>query len=149
MIVDSLSQAKLYDTLNPYFAKAFEYIATIDTQTIAEGRYAIDGDNVFMMVVDNKPLKNRADAALEAHDKYIDIQLVVCGAEGFGWKQRALCTAPRSEMDTQKDIIFYDDAPSTYVTLGAGEFVIFFPEDAHAPLVGEGTVKKCIIKVLA
>ena len=50
-------------------------------------------------------------------------------------------------MNTQKDVMFYDDEPSTYFTLGEGEIGIFFPQDAHAPLVGDGRVKKAVVKV--
>ena len=33
-------------------------------------------------------------------------------------------------------------------TLVPGEFIIFSPEDGHAPLIGEGEIKKIIIKVV-
>ena len=88
-----------------------------------------------------------ADAALEVHDRYIDIQIVLSGREGFGWKDRSRCAAPRGAMNTEKDVMFYDDEPSTYFTLGEGEIGIFFPQDAHAPLVGDGRVKKAVVKV--
>ena len=50
-------------------------------------------------------------------------------------------------MNTEKDVMFYDDEPSTYFTLDEGEIGIFFPQDAHAPLVGDGRVKKAVVKV--
>ncbi|MBR2398905.1 MAG: YhcH/YjgK/YiaL family protein, partial [Alistipes sp.] len=28
-----------------------------------------------------------------------------------------------------------------------GQFSILFPEDGHAPMLGEGHVKKCIFKI--
>jgi YhcH/YjgK/YiaL family protein len=37
-----------------------------------------------------------------------------------------------------------------YVTVGAGSFVIFFPEDAHMPCMAAGEpakVKKVVVKV--
>ncbi len=37
--------------------------------------------------------------------------------------------------------------PDMYFKLTAGQFAIFFPEDVHAPMIGEGTIKKLIIKV--
>jgi beta-galactosidase beta subunit len=33
------------------------------------------------------------------------------------------------------------------VNVQPGEFVIFSPEDGHAPLIGEGATKKIILKV--
>lgn len=149
MIIDVISNAALYNNVNPRFAKAFQYLKSIDLATIAEGKYEIEGSDIFMTIVDNKELKTKQNAALEVHDKYIDIQILIKGKEGFGWADRALCKAPREAMDKQKDIQFFDDKPSTYFTIDPMQFAIFFPDDAHAPLVGEGIVKKCIIKVLA
>ncbi len=146
MVLDSLALSGDYVSLGKHLAKAFDYVRKTDLLSLAEGRYEVDGDNIFALV-NERDLKKPADAALEVHDKYIDIQIVLRGEEGFGWKTRKDCTSPRGEFSTEKDILFYDDKPSTYFTLKAGEFAIFFPGDAHAPLVGDGKVKKCILKV--
>ena len=37
--------------------------------------------------------------------------------------------------------------PDNYVTVLPGEFVVFFPDDAHAPMIGTGVVHKVVIKV--
>lgn len=148
MILDTLVNSSVYDGINPLFAKAFAHIKSLDLAAMAPGKYEIDGDKLFFSIVE-RGLKTKEEAALEVHDKYIDIQVVVAGTESFGWKDRAKCTSPRGTMDTAKDILFFDDKPDTYPTIGAGEFMIFMPGDGHAPLVGEGQIKKCIIKVLA
>lgn len=92
-------------------------------------------------------MKKPADAKLEIHDEYIDIQVVVSGLESFGWSERADVRLPLGDFDSGKDIRFFDDAPQTYYTLKPGQFTIFMPDDAHAPMVGEGRVKKLIVKV--
>lgn len=146
MILDSTAQAKLYAAVGPHFPKAFDFMKGHDLAALPEGRTEIDGDNVFVLV-NERDLKNPSDAALEVHDKYVDIQVVLRGQETFGWKERKACTAPRGAFDAAKDILFYDDEPTTYFTLQAGQMAIFLPEDAHAPLVGEGKVFKAIFKV--
>jgi beta-galactosidase beta subunit len=35
-----------------------------------------------------------------------------------------------------------------YFDLHVGQMAIFLPEDGHAPMIGEGKIKKCIVKVL-
>ena len=93
-------------------------------------------------------LKRPADAKLEIHDRYLDIQVLVRGErEAFGWSQRDRVTRPLGAFDVQKDIRFYDDVPQTYYEVTPGQFTLLFPEDAHAPMVGEGTVRKIIVKV--
>ena len=65
----------------------------------------------------------------------------------MGWKARSRCLQPHEQYDAEKDIEFFDDVPDTYVTVLPGEFVVFFPDDAHAPLIGTGAVHKVVIKV--
>ncbi len=131
---------------NPRFAKAAAYLQAADLESLAEGRYEIDGSDVFMTIVETA-LRDEADAPLEAHDRYADVQIVVRGTERFGWKNRTGCKPDRNGYRADKDIVFFTDRPSTFVTLSAGAMAVFFPSDAHAPLIGEGTVRKCIVKV--
>ena len=146
MIFDSTANATLYLSLNERFEKAFAYLIKTDLVAAEPGNYEIDGENIYAIVMERE-LKKADEALLEVHDRYIDIQLVAVGSESFGWRDRHTCASPRGEMDTAKDILFYDDRPKSVVTLTAGQFAIFFPGDAHAPLIGEGTVKKCVVKV--
>ena len=136
MIVDTLSGSGRYDALHPRFKKAFDYaVARMDT--LAPGKYAIDGDDLYIVISEGL-LRPEQEAPLEAHDRYID-----------GWRPRERCILPRGEFDEAADIVFFDDKPSCYVSLHPGEFVVFFPEDAHAPLIGSGNVRKAILKIRA
>ena len=43
--------------------------------------------------------------------------------------------------------MLYADRPSTYVTLSPGQWLMAWPEDAHAPVIGNGRIRKLIAKV--
>lgn len=154
MIHDSLGRsAERYYALHPLFRQAFEYIDShLDelADTNSDGKYAIQGEDLFVMV-GSHTLRRAEEAVLEAHDRYIDLQVMIAGSESFGWAQRAACTEPRGTFDTASDIGFYNDSPTSLVTALAGEFVIFFPEDAHAPLIRPegvaGGSRKAIVKI--
>lgn len=146
MIFDSLKNRALYYALAPRLEQAFGYIVSTDLEALAPGRHTIDGDDIFVNVIECE-LKHPVEAKLEVHNAYIDIQVVVSGLETFGWSERADLRQPQTAFDPQKDICFYDDTPQTYYTLKPGQFTILMPEDAHAPMVGEGQVKKLIVKV--
>lgn len=146
MIIDSIEKLTEYETLNPLFPKAIEYIKSLDLKNLQVGKVEIDGKNLFVSVNESN-LKTAANAKLEAHNEYIDIQIPVSKAEGFGWSPRANMKKPVATFDTTKDIQFFEDSYSMQFDLQPGNFVIFFPQDAHAPCVGEGTVTKIIIKV--
>lgn len=147
MILDSIQNAERYYALHPHFKRVFDYLRSTDVKALEEGRHDIDGDNLFVNVssLELRPL----DAAhLEAHNRYIDIQVVIEGEEHFGWSERKDCTMPEDAFDEERDIIFYGDKPQTFYKVRAGQFTILYPEDAHAPMLGDGRVKKLIFKVL-
>ncbi|MEW6501319.1 MAG: YhcH/YjgK/YiaL family protein [Thermodesulfobacteriota bacterium] len=148
MILDVLENAHRYTPLHPLFAKAFAFLARPDLRELALGKYEIDGDRVYAMV-DKGTGRAREEAPLEAHEKYIDIQLVLAGTDTMGWKATSRCTRPTKEYNRAKDIRFFADAPDAWVAVHPGAFVIFFPEDAHAPLVSPGELHKVIVKVAA
>jgi YhcH/YjgK/YiaL family protein len=146
MILDSISNAERYFTLHPHFKNLFDYLRSTDIATLEEGRHDILGDILFVNVA-NAELRKSEDAPLEAHNRYIDVQVVVEGEEHFGWSERRECIMPCTEFDNERDIIFFDDTPQTIYKVRSGEFTILYPEDAHAPLIGEGRARKLIFKV--
>ena len=146
MILDSTKNAERYYALLPHLRRVFDYIATTDLAQLEVGRHDIDGDNLFVNVseLELRPLEA---AHLEVHNRYVDVQVVVGGEETFGWSERCNCHKAEGEFDAERDILFYEDRPQTFYTLRAGQFTILFPEDAHAPMLGEGYVRKLIFKV--
>ncbi len=146
MIVDSLKNSALYYSVNPRLERAFAYLQTVDLETLAPGKYEIDGRDIFLNVVE-RDLKTREEAKLEVHNDYLDVQVVLRGEESFGWSERGNLRYPKEAFNTEKDIQFFDDVPQTYYTLRPGQFTILLPEDGHAPLVGEGPIRKAILKV--
>ncbi|MGC4232472.1 MAG: YhcH/YjgK/YiaL family protein [Niabella sp.] len=150
MIIDSLQSAAKYYSVHPLFAKAFEYIAGVDLADIEPGTYEIQGDELKAIVSD-KEGKSREESLqkFECHRKHIDIQVCINGVEEIGWKPIEKCEKDNGGYDEAKDVQFWGDAPDTYFRLTNNQFVILFPEDVHAPMIGagEGSIKKMVIKV--
>ena len=145
MIQGSLAEIGRYYSLHPAFERVIGYFLS-HRDEFAEGRNPVDEANY--VVLTHTPLRPAQKAPLEVHDDYIDIQILLEGAEeSFGVAPRRNLIAPRGEMDRERDILFYDDPPQYRVTIRPGEFVAFFPEDAHAPLIGEGEITKAILKI--
>jgi YhcH/YjgK/YiaL family protein len=148
MVLDSIKNAELYYSLSPRIKEAFDWLAKTDIKSLSVGRHDIDGDNLFVNVMD-VDLKPRHEAALEVHNRYVDIQIMYGGQEEYGWAERCDCHAPREEFNSEKDVQFFNDTPQTFFALNEQQFAIFFPEDAHAPMLGDGSVRKLIFKLLA
>ena len=146
MILDTLQNRECYYSLSPRLCTAFEWLDKTDVASLEVGRHAIDGDDIFVNVSE-LDLRPRSAAALEIHNEYIDIQVVFGGEEEFGWSPRSAVASPRAEFDVEKDIQFFEDEPQTFYTVREGQFTILMPQDAHAPMLGEGHVRKLIFKV--
>ena len=146
MILDSLPQADRYFALHPLFVRAFEFLRGTDLKSLAPGKHTVEGERIFA-IVEACAGRTRAEAKLECHRRYIDIQLVLEGVDEMGWKALADCHDPVSDFSAEKDIRFFHDVPATWVATPPGAFCIFFPEDAHAPLVGSGKIRKVIFKI--
>lgn len=146
MILDTLAEAHRYTLLHPAFARAFEFLTRTDLRSMASGRHEIAGDRLYVSI-DEKDGRGHDGARLEAHRTYIDIQFTIDGGEEIGWLPLAECRRPAGAFDDNKDIIFFDDRPTTWLAVPPGRFTIFFPDDAHAPLAGRGLIRKAIVKV--
>ncbi|MDD5876079.1 MAG: YhcH/YjgK/YiaL family protein, partial [Prevotellaceae bacterium] len=80
---------------------------------------------------------------------YIDVQIPLTASETVGWKPlAALTTAATEPFDAARDIAFYRERAQAYLPVHPGQFYIMFPEDAHAPIIGTGRIKKLIGKIL-
>lgn len=149
MILGSLNNTEVIENIHPLFKKAFDYLKTNDLTKIESttSNIEIDGNSVFVMVQKYQG-KTKEEVILEAHKRYIDIQLIVEGSEQMGWLDINKCTEVKSGYDENKDVAFYNNTASSFVTVNPNEFAIFFPEDAHAPGAGDELIKKMVIKVL-
>ena len=148
MIVDTLKNASKYFGTHPLFARAFEYIQHTDLDTIEIGKYEIDGDNLRAIYSNKTGMTAEASISkFECHNKHIDIQLCINGTEQIGWKPREKCKTANGEYNAEKDVQLYSDAPDMYFQLTNGQFAVFFPEDVHAPMIGDAEIKKLVIKV--
>lgn len=147
MILDTLENFGKYVSLNPLFPKVLEYLQNTDLMAQGPGCVNIDGNKLF---VNHNVAKGKTvdQARMETHNAMIDIQIPLSCPEVIGYIPRQYLS--RAEYDATKDITFYLDRPEQYITVHPGEFVIFFPEDGHAPCISPvPEYKKVIFKVKA
>jgi biofilm protein TabA len=147
MIIDTLNNASKYYSLHTSFAKAFDFLNQNDLANLPDGVSDISNDLKVIVNTANAKTQEVSLTSFECHDKNIDIQVCVKGLERIGWKPREKCVTPNGEYNLEKDVRFFSDAPDMYFQLTDGQFGIFFPEDVHAPMIGEGEIKKIVIKV--
>lgn len=149
MIIDTLKNAPKYFSIHPLFEKAFEYIRSTDLKNANDER--VDISEGLKAIFSNAPGKTKEASMekFECHNKNIDIQLCIDGVETIGWKPREKCANPNGDYNAEKDVLFFKDSPDMFFQLTNTQFAIFFPEDVHAPMIGEGYIKKLVMKVKA
>lgn len=146
MIIAPISDSIRYETLNPLFKQAFDFIRETDLSSLEPGPHVLVEDALVVMV--NEPaMKIPEKARMEVHREFADIHVPLSGEERFTWKNAAELEHPSEPFNAAKDAQHYGDEPSTSFVVKPGEFAVFFPEDAHAGCIGEGVIRKLVIKV--
>lgn len=148
MILDSLENAGLYESIHPKFKQAFDFLLNTNLVTLPLGKIELDGSDLYVNVVE--VAGKTADAArMETHNNYIDIQVPVGAVETMGWIAGNKLKEVADLYNADKDISFFADRATNFIVVKPFEFAVFFPSDGHQPGIAEGVLKKIIVKVLA
>ena len=146
MILDSLKNSKKYASMHPLFVQAFNFLTETDLTALPVGKIELDGNKLFVSVQEVTG-KTEAEARMETHNNYIDIQVPITAAETIGYTPTLHLQHTTEPYNADKDITFFADKAETLLNLQPFEFAIFFPEDGHQPCIGNGVYKKLVVKV--
>lgn len=146
MVLSDLAHSERIELLHPLFPKAFAYVKSNDLLHAPLGRIEVDGNRLYINNI-NPECVEASQQVLEAHRQYIDIHILLNGEEVIGWKSLDEVTHESKPYDAESDCALYKEPASTYVHLHPGQFLIVWPEDAHAPVIGSGKIRKLIVKV--
>ncbi len=145
MIIDKLANADKYVTLHKDFKMVFDFLKNHNIANMDCGRHELRGNDVFFNL---QEYETKASQKLEAHKKYIDIQVVATGCEYMGYTSIEN-TSISEEYNEEKDVMFLNGAVDKLLADNT-MFLIFFPEDAHMPALSvneDKHVKKAIFKI--
>ena len=147
MILGTIRYPSRYSGLGPRVEAGLTYLAENDLSALPLGRHVIDGDDVFLDVLETMTVP-ASDALFEAHRSHLDIHVTLSGEEWFG---HAIISSleevePYSE---ERDVAFYR-GEGVYLQAPAGRFALFMPDDAHKPSVTfkePSLIRKLVLKV--
>ena len=138
--------------------RGIEWLQKTDLAALPLGRQEIDGDAIYANVqeYETKPVE---EFGVEAHQKYIDIQLVAAGRELLGTVKLAENMPLAEPYSAENDCLFLENSTMPFLLdgsasagrliLNAGELVIFTPSDPHAPCLAAEKpekVRKIVVK---
>lgn len=133
MILDKLENAARYAAVSAGIVKAVEAANCLRADTYEKGRVEVDGDNVYLNCAEYDT-HDKAGALTEAHRAYLDVMVMIEGCETVYVKHTEALQSITKPYDAAIDALLADtDADTTAVRLCVGDFLVLFPEDAHAP----------------
>lgn len=146
VIFSTLTDTARVESLHPLLPELFRYVRTHDLLHTPCGRIELDGDRLFINN-SNPQCLTAEEQVLEVHRRYLDVHILLEGEETIGWSPLAELKMEQQAYDAEADCALYADRPSTYVTLRPGQWLMAWPEDAHAPIIGQGKIRKLIAKL--
>ena len=149
MIVGNLKDFRNVKFENENINKAFKFIYENNLLELPIGKTDIDGDNVWVNRMSYAG-KEEELCKLENHHNYLDLQLVLSGAEGMGYVHiDRIGVEIIGEYDSVKDKANFIGPLDGIIKLYSNDFVIVWPNDLHMPLikVNDDQIEKAVFKI--
>lgn len=114
------------------------------------GKYPLDEENAFLIVAEEltAPMDKHRP---EIHSRYLDVQLLLAGEELMGYRPRRATEQPDDDRLLAQDLAFFNTLEGEqFLVMRPGDFVIFWPGDAHRPLCAVSEpmpIRKAILKL--
>ena len=157
MIYDKLENLENYANVHPRFAAAIAYLKQLIAENAEKGRHDMPNCDVpgavFANVNAYSTGRLTASSQMEAHRKYIDIQVMLEGEEDIYVPSTDVLNITK-EYDDAADyelMALPAEAENVRLVMVPGTFAIFFAGEAHAPGLAHGeptAVRKIVGKVL-
>lgn len=149
MIIGMLSDFHPSDFASKNIMTALAYAKNKNLLALPLGKTQIDGDAVYVLR-QTYVGKSVDEAAIEGHEKYLDLQLILSGREKFGYvDKRRDGIEIASVYDPSKDKALYKGTVDGYLVLHPGQFALVYPSDLHQPGidVNGGRIEKAVFKI--
>ncbi len=148
MIYDQLTHVTRYKGMFPALDTALDFLASTDLDSLPLGRTDVDGDRVFVNVME-AVTKPSEEGLFEWHEDYLDIQIDLVGSEVV----ETTFAAGEVVRPYEPDCGQCRGIPTASVTLGERTFTICMARELHKPGVAvdgiPAPIKKCVVKVKA
>lgn len=144
MIIGQIKHINEYALLLPNLINGMEAIKNAESFPI--GKYQFEGGYFIIQEGITKPFDENS---FEAHKNYIDVQIVVSGAEEIAWfDYDQLVTVIPYDETTDKEKL---NGPTTHrILIKEGMFWIAFPSDGHLAVSHSNTpysYRKIVLKL--
>lgn len=133
MIYGTLDQSARYTGMLPGIDRILNEAERFTPHDEFGRTVQLDGENIYMILAEYDT-HEKAKGYMEAHRAYIDVMCMISGEETIYMKPAQRLRHVTQPYNAQKDALLAEiDDDCSAIRLQAGDFIILFPEDAHAP----------------
>ncbi len=128
MIIDSLEHCCYYQRSVPELWDVLRFAERAQRDNLPPGEYKLGKNFAFVQEGNTRSLE---DADFEAHNKYIDVQILLEGSEvlEYAKKDELTLKVPYNE----KEDVEWLDGEGDRIHVKAGMFYLLYPNDGHKP----------------
>lgn len=146
MIIDYMEYLDQYTSQIPNLENALQVMR--ENPNLDVPRFDFEGGYIM---IQHGMTRDLNDGFFEAHEKYIDVQIMLEGQEIIFWNRTENMEAVGDYNVEQDKLALTGSGAESKLT--SGMFAIMFPSDAHAPcrhMAGDTphSYKKCVFKLL-
>lgn len=128
MIYAKRSQLSRYLGICPALDTAIRYLKTADLSTLLRGRNEVDGDEVFINLLEYTTVPVE-EAQWEGHARYGDIHIMVRGREQIGVTD--VQSLKQTVYQPEHDFLGFEGPVQNWYPMEEEDVLIVFPEDVH------------------
>lgn len=128
---------------------ACDFLKNEDLSSLPLGRVDLTANGTYANV---QEYETKFSADFEAHQAYVDVQVVVSGREIIQWAPLSKLSGQTGPYSKENDIVFFSTASENQdIKAGQDCIAVFFPQDGHKPGMslpeGSQKVRKIVVKI--
>lgn len=128
---------------------AYDFLSKEDLGALPLGRIDLTSNGTYANV---QEYETKSSADFEAHQAYIDVQVVVSGQETIVWAPLSGLSGQTGPYSKENDVVFFQEAASSKEIAASKDCIaVFFPQDGHkpgmSPLNRAVKVRKIVVKI--
>lgn len=139
---------------SPLLNRLLGFCAELDAASLGEGRYDFFPGEDIPVLINERITQPVSQRPAEVHRRYAELHYILSGGECIGYYPDTGRYQISQDLLKEKDTLYYRDAPEApeiLLSLGPGDYAVFFPEDVHRPFCvlprsEPDAVKKIVIK---
>ena len=148
MIIGKIKDLDTYRGISKDIDLSINYVLNTDLLALKVGKYVLN-DRVTVNRQSYYGLDYEKCEA-ENHERFIDLQIVVKGKEGFGYAHLDNPTVTtKTDYNEEKDVTKYNVEDECVYNMEDGSFALVFREDIHRPQIkiNDERIEKVVIKI--